>query len=80
MLIHDSLTPGTYSMVDNGVAEINHTSDSFSTFYHTESGSITIISHDQQNKVIKGTFSCIIKKEGSTETKNIKQGQFEFDY
>lgn len=78
--ISDTLTPGTYAIVDALPFRVIHSDDSNNTFYYGTAGSVTIVSNDQTNNKIKGTFNCTLTRSSPVGTKTITSGEFNISY
>lgn len=70
--------PGTYNTANFGSTTAQYNPSS-TTFMMAESGSITITSHDQDAKIIKGSFN-FLAKDDILGQKNITSGKFDAVY
>lgn len=77
--MEDTLQPGTYDILPNGVFLLNHT-DTSSIGYTSISGSVTIVSNNTAAHSISGTYNCILEKSDLSTTKQVTEAEFNITY
>lgn len=79
--IEDTLQPGTYDILPNGVFLLNHNdASSSSTGYSSISGSVTITSNNAAAHNISGTYHCVLEKADLSTTKQVTEAEFNITY
>lgn len=79
--MEDTIQPGTYDILPNGIFRLSHTDDSYATpGYASISGSVTIVSNDAAANKISGTYNCTLEKSDQSATKQVTDAEFNITY
>ena len=72
--------PGTYTQGDGVLAVYSESANPADIWNLMTAGTVTISSHDETAKEIKGSFSCTVKNLMSGDSKDLTEGSFYMKY